>query len=119
MPATLAELAARYGCKLNGVGDTVVTRVGTLSNAGADAVTFLANPLYRSQLAGTRAAAVILDERYREECPVTSLVNDNPYATYARIADTLGVAVGTVGWILHRARRSLRTSLNDLIEDER
>ncbi len=89
MPATLAELATRYGCKLNGVGDTVVTRVGTLSNAGADAVTFLANPLYRSQLADTRAAAVILEERYRDQCPVTSLVNDNPYATYARIAASL------------------------------
>jgi len=40
-------------------------------------------------------------------------------ATYARIAGTLGVKEGTVGWILHRARRSLRTSLSDLIEDER
>ena len=43
----------------------MVSRVGTLSNAASDAVTFLANSLYRDQLAHTQAAAVILAPRAR------------------------------------------------------
>ncbi len=85
-PVTLRELASLYDCDLDGDGETVVNRVATLSGAGADSVTFLANPHFRSQLRGTRAAAVILQEQHREDCPVASLVSANPYATYARVA---------------------------------
>jgi UDP-3-O-[3-hydroxymyristoyl] glucosamine N-acyltransferase len=84
--ATLGELAARFGCELRGDPKAVVARVATLSGATADAVTFLANPLYRGQLAGTRAAAVILAPRDRDACPVASLVHAEPYLVYARIA---------------------------------
>jgi UDP-3-O-[3-hydroxymyristoyl] glucosamine N-acyltransferase len=89
MSATLRELADRFGCELHGDPERVVARVGTLSGAQADAVTFLANPLYRPQLAGTRAAAVILEERHRAECPVACLVHPQPYLTYARLATYL------------------------------
>ena len=85
-PVTLGELAERYGCELDGDSDTVVDRVATLSGAGAGAVSFLANPHFCDQLKATRAAAVILEERYTADCPVASLVSSNPYATYARIA---------------------------------
>lgn len=85
-PVTLGELASLYDCELDGDGETVVYRVATLSDAGADSVTFLANPHFRSQLKGTRAVAVILQEQHREDCPVASLVSANPYATYARVA---------------------------------
>jgi UDP-3-O-[3-hydroxymyristoyl] glucosamine N-acyltransferase len=63
--------------------------VGTLSGAGPDAVTFLANPAYRKQLADTHAAAVVLEEKHRKACPVASLVHPQPYLTYARIATYL------------------------------
>jgi UDP-3-O-[3-hydroxymyristoyl] glucosamine N-acyltransferase len=86
MTATLAELAERFDCALHGSPDKVVGRVGSLLRAGPDAITFLANPQYRRRLADTRAAAVILEERYRAECPVDALVTDNPYAVYARVA---------------------------------
>ena len=89
MAATLRELADHFGCELHGAADLVVTRVGTLSGAGADAVTFLASPGYRAQLAGTRAAAVVLEEKHRAGCPVASLVHPQPYLTYARIATYL------------------------------
>ena len=89
MGVTLGELAAKFRCELHGAGDQVVTRVGTLSGAGPDAITFLANPAYRAQLAGTRAAAVILEERNRADCPVASLVHPQPYLIYARIASSL------------------------------
>jgi UDP-3-O-[3-hydroxymyristoyl] glucosamine N-acyltransferase len=89
MPATLRELADRFGCELHGAGDTVVTQVATLTGAGPGDLSFLANPLYRATLAQTRAAAVILEERYRAACPVASLVSSRPYAAYARIATFL------------------------------
>jgi UDP-3-O-[3-hydroxymyristoyl] glucosamine N-acyltransferase len=57
---TLAELARRTGATLDGDGAIVITRVGTLERAGPGDIAFLANPRYRSQLAGTRAAAVIV-----------------------------------------------------------
>lgn len=84
--ATLQELAAKFGCRLRGRGDAIVTHVATLSSATGDAVTFLANPLYRDQLSGTRAGAVVLQESFATACPVACLVTENPYATYARIA---------------------------------
>ncbi len=89
MPVTLRELAERFGCELHGDGEIAVSRVGTLSGAGPDAVSFLANPAFRRQLGATRAAAVILEERYRGECPVASLVTPKPYVTYARVAALL------------------------------
>src|SRR5438045_6914278 len=89
MGVTLGELAATFGCELHGAADRVVTRVGTLPAAAPDAVTFLANPAYRAQLAHTRAAAVILEERNRGDCPVASLVHPRPYLIYARVASTL------------------------------
>ena len=89
MGVTLGELAAKFGCELHGAGDRLISRVGTLSGAGPDAITFLANPAYRSQLAGTRAAAVILESRHRADCPVASLVHPQPYLIYARIASSL------------------------------
>jgi len=89
MPATLAELAGRFNCELRGDGGTVVDSVGTLTGAGADSITFLANPLYRKQLEATQAAAVILEPRLVDHCPVAALVSDNPYAAYARIAGFL------------------------------
>jgi UDP-3-O-[3-hydroxymyristoyl] glucosamine N-acyltransferase len=89
MAATLGELAARYDCELHGDPNVVVNRVGTLSSAAPDAVTFLANSLYRAQLKEARAAAVIVAPRDRDACPVASLVHPEPYLTYARIAATL------------------------------
>lgn len=99
MPATLDELAARFGCRLDGAGEILIERVGTLANAGGDAVTFLANPLYRAQLATTKAAAVILDEQSSTGFAGAKLVSDNPYATYARIASYLHPAPDAVAGV--------------------
>lgn len=86
MPATLAELAERFGCELHGAPDRAVYRAGSLTAAGPDAISFLASPHYRDRLADTRAGAVVLDARHRAACPVDALVTTNPYAVYARIA---------------------------------
>src|SRR5688572_18795810 len=89
MAVTLGELAVRFGCELKGDPDLRVEAVATLQNAGAGSIGFLANPKYRGQLAATRAAAVILERKFADECPVAALISPNPYATYARIAGLL------------------------------
>jgi UDP-3-O-[3-hydroxymyristoyl] glucosamine N-acyltransferase len=86
MTATLADLASRFACLLKGDGATPVSRVATLEAATPDAISFLANPLYRDALARTRAGAVVLDEAASADCPVACLICANPYARYAEIA---------------------------------
>ncbi|NGP53617.1 UDP-3-O-(3-hydroxymyristoyl)glucosamine N-acyltransferase [Thioalkalivibrio sp. XN8] len=89
MSRSLGELAVRHGLELRGDPDRQVQRVGTLPEAGADAVSFLANPRYRRYLATTRAGAVVLAPEFAAECAAPVLVAANPYAAYARIAADL------------------------------
>jgi UDP-3-O-[3-hydroxymyristoyl] glucosamine N-acyltransferase len=89
MEVTLGELAVRFGCELRGDPSAKVSTVGSLTHAGPNAITFLANPKYAAQLKDTRAGAVILDARSAQDSPVPSLVAANPHATYARIASLL------------------------------
>lgn len=89
MTMTLGQLAVRHGCELRGDPDAVVERVATLADAGPGSVGFLANPAYRSQLAATRATAVILRAADLGECPVAALLAKDPYAVYARVAAEL------------------------------
>ena len=86
---TLADIADRFDCLLNGSPDILVNTVGTLKNGRAQAISFLANPLYREQLSCTRAGAVVISENDAAHCPVPTLVTENTYATYARIANFL------------------------------
>ena len=89
MGVSLGLLAVRYGCELRGDPGLVVDRVATLALADDRALTFLANATYRSQLATTRAAAVILSAAHAGDCPVAALVTPDPYVVYARIAAEL------------------------------
>ncbi len=70
MTVTLGELAVRFGCELRGDPSITVDSVGALSQAGPSALSFLANPKYVAQLAGTRAGAVILDAGSAAVSPV-------------------------------------------------
>jgi len=89
MAMTLGVLAVRHGCELRGDPGTVVDHVATLAAAKEGALAFLANPLYRSQLAATKATAVVLAAQHIDACPASCLVSENPYLTYARIAAEL------------------------------
>ena len=86
MPISLGELARQFDCKLLGDADTQVASVASLRSAGPDALSFLSGAAFKSQLFATRAAAVILRAADADDCPTASLVHNNPYACYARIA---------------------------------
>ena len=71
---TLGELAIQLGCELRGDEHTCVTGIGSLSGAGANQVSFLANRKYLNQLVDTSAAAVLVTAEAAEHCPVSALV---------------------------------------------
>ena len=83
---TAADLAARFGLALQGNGEAIVGGVATLANAGSADLAFLANPRYRTQLADTRAAVVVMREADASGFAGTALVARDPYAAFAKIA---------------------------------
>ena len=96
VPLSLAELALSTGALVSGDGAVLISRVATLESAGADTIAFLANPKYRSQLAATRAAAVILAPDMAVHTALPKLVGENPYAIYAKVAAILHAGASVV-----------------------
>lgn len=90
-PLTLAEAAALVGATLQGDGSRTIGTVGPLHEAGADALSFLENRRYLSQLGATRAAAVVLAPAFAAKLPpgVAGLLTDQPYLAFARLAARL------------------------------
>ncbi len=82
----LSELAERFNLQYHGDGDVVIDGVGTLSDASGSQLSFLSNPAYRDQLATTRAAVVLVSASDVDKCPVNTLIADDPYVSYAKIA---------------------------------
>jgi UDP-3-O-[3-hydroxymyristoyl] glucosamine N-acyltransferase len=85
----LDEIVARFGGTLVGDGSIAVSGIATLEGAGPTQLSFLANPKYRSQLAATRAAAVILAPETAAECRVAAIVTPQPYLYFARVSQWL------------------------------
>ncbi|MEO8135349.1 MAG: UDP-3-O-(3-hydroxymyristoyl)glucosamine N-acyltransferase [Betaproteobacteria bacterium] len=97
-PFTLDEIAQACGGRIDGDGSVLIRQVNTLEHAGTGEIAFLANPRYRSQLAQTRAAAVVLGAADAASTAIPRLVADQPYVAYARVAHLLNpVAVVTGG----------------------
>jgi len=89
MSLALGELAVRFGCALRGDPDQRVDHIAPLGDSDPAALSFLADARLASQLAKTRAGAVVLDPESAERCPVAALVSDEPHALFARIATLL------------------------------
>lgn len=93
---TLRDLGAACGARVEGPGETRITRIGTLHAAGEGAISFLANPKYRQLLASTRASAVILGPEDAGHTNLPRLVTAQPYACYARVAALLNPPAAVV-----------------------
>jgi UDP-3-O-[3-hydroxymyristoyl] glucosamine N-acyltransferase len=85
----LDEIVARFGGDLVGNGAVAVSGLATLEAADATQLSFLANSRYQTQLAATRAAAVIVGPEARGACPVAAIVTPQPYLYFARVAQWL------------------------------
>jgi UDP-3-O-[3-hydroxymyristoyl] glucosamine N-acyltransferase len=79
----LGEIAARLGCKLEGLEDLEITGVAGMEDATPSQLTFLANPKYLPKLSTTRAGAIIVGEDVRVTGR-TVLRSDDPYLAFAK-----------------------------------
>jgi UDP-3-O-[3-hydroxymyristoyl] glucosamine N-acyltransferase len=89
---SLAEAASLSGGELRGGDPSArVAGVGALGAAGPQEVSFLDNRRYATQLATTRAAAVVLAPDFADRLPagVAAIVTGQPYLGFARIAARL------------------------------
>ncbi|MEN8180283.1 MAG: UDP-3-O-(3-hydroxymyristoyl)glucosamine N-acyltransferase [Pseudomonadota bacterium] len=85
----LGDLAKAVSVELSGDPDIEITGVGTLENAGQGQISFLSNPRYKCFLKDTQASAVIIGPEEAVHCHTAKLISDNPYLTYARVANRL------------------------------
>ena len=88
MALRLDEIVARFGGEIVGAGDTVISRICPLENAGPGDLAFFSNPKYHHQLATTRAAAVIMAPPMVAG-PAAAILTPQPYLYYARVAQWL------------------------------
>jgi UDP-3-O-[3-hydroxymyristoyl] glucosamine N-acyltransferase len=66
-------------------GNAVINSVAAVDQADQAQVAFLDNPLYAKYLATTKAAAVIIHEKYLSKCNTAALVTNNPRLSFASL----------------------------------
>lgn len=98
--AALAQ--AEHGglsAELRGDATTAILRIGPLETAQAGTLSFLANPKYRSQLAGTQASCVILSPAVLDDAAASPagvaacIVTADPYRYFAALTRWWGAQV--------------------------
>ena len=80
----MAELAELLDAKLIGDGQCEITGLATLENAKPGQLSFLSNPSYASQLKTCEASAILIDEKYLDNCSGNKLVTGTPYVSFAK-----------------------------------
>jgi len=91
-PKNLQEVSKIGGCEIHGNISPVITisGVAALESATDGEVTFLSNPKYAHLLEKSKASACILSPKHVDKAPdgIILLVSENPYASYAKIANS-------------------------------
>jgi UDP-3-O-[3-hydroxymyristoyl] glucosamine N-acyltransferase len=84
---SLGQIIESLGGRLIGDPQHLIQKLAPLDTAQADALSFLSNPKYQSQLATTQAGCVIVSPAVAEAAKVSSalIVADNPYHYFARL----------------------------------
>ena len=82
----LADLTKGLPVTIQGNDQIVISGIGTIEEAQAGQIAFLANPLYKRFLQTTKASAVILTPDEASDFSGTAVITSNPYFIYAKIA---------------------------------
>ncbi len=99
----LADLAANQKLTFKGDADVLIESVATLENAQANQISFLANSNYKKYLTSTEAGVVILTESMAKEFDGNALISENPYVTFAYVAQYFAVQQKKASSIHHTA----------------
>jgi len=89
MTVTLTELIAHFGGELVGDGARTVRQIAPLDRAAPDEIGFVSENKYLTQLAHTRAGAVILPTDARDATDLPRILTANPYLYFARVSALL------------------------------
>ena len=93
---SLSQIAEELGLNYQG-DDITITRVNTLEKATETELSFLANPKYNSQLAETKAGAVIIRQEHAHTVK-NAIICEEPYYAFAQcialFAETEGTFIG-------------------------
>lgn len=89
MPITLDKIAQHIGATVwvaddRDVTNEQVTGIASLAEASAQQISFLANKTYASQLAESKALAVIIHPDFQSQINGIALILDNPYLGFAQ-----------------------------------
>ena len=87
MALSLGQIIESLGGRLVGDPQYLIEKIAPLDTAQANALSFLSNPKYKSQLATTLAGCVIVSPEVAEstDTPAALIVADNPYHYFARL----------------------------------
>ena len=87
MALSLGQIVESLGGRLVGEPQHLIQKLAPLDTAQGDALSFLSNPKYQSQLATTQAGCVIVSPAVAEtvEVSMALIVADNPYHYFARL----------------------------------
>jgi UDP-3-O-[3-hydroxymyristoyl] glucosamine N-acyltransferase len=85
---SLGQIIESLGGRLIGDPKHLIQKLAPLDTAQANALSFLSNPKYQSQLATTQAGCVIVSPAVAEAAKVSAalIVADNPYYYFARLS---------------------------------
>lgn len=86
---TLSELAKISGSDLLGDPKCLITQVASIDKASLGDISFVREGKYKSYLAASQAAAVILPKSMAKDFSGNKLLNDDPYLAYAKIVEAL------------------------------
>jgi UDP-3-O-[3-hydroxymyristoyl] glucosamine N-acyltransferase len=92
-PLTLGQIVSRLGGRVAGDAGVRIGQVGPLQGAGAGQISFYASRKYRSQLAATRAAAVIVAPGDEGATQLPRIIAERPYAYFARLSQLFNPVV--------------------------
>ncbi|XVJ71878.1 MAG: UDP-3-O-(3-hydroxymyristoyl)glucosamine N-acyltransferase [Rhizobacter sp.] len=83
----LGDIVTDLGGELLGSPELRINSLGTLQGATPQTLSFLANPKYNAQLAGSQAACVIVAPSLREQAVArgAALITPDPYLYFARL----------------------------------
>ena len=85
----LGEIARRFGGDLIGDAATRISQVASLESATALDISFVSHPRFLSELAKTKAGAVIVGAHDRDATALPRIICANPYAYFARVSALL------------------------------
>jgi len=85
---TAGDIARLVEGNLEGDASVAISGLAGLSDAGPGDVTFLANPRYETQVAGTRASVVIVGHDWQGKAPCAVVRVKDPDFAFAKLATT-------------------------------